>query len=58
MDQPGSKIHYQYWWSNQILILCSIEQRGEDEKDGAKVHIKYKLVAQEEVIDHLKRDRN
>ena len=25
LDQPGSKIHYQYWWSNQILILCSIE---------------------------------
>ena len=48
----SNKVFYQYWWSSQILILCSLHQ-----VDDHRVHVVYKLVAQEEVIDQLKRDR-
>ena len=56
LDLTGNKIYYQYWWSNQILILCSIEQIVTPSWEH-QVHVTYKLVAQEEVIDQIKRDR-
>lgn len=45
MDTPGCKIYYQYWWSNQILILCTIEQLLPTGEDDASVIVRYKLVA-------------